>query len=85
MGGGRKFTEKLVVCFDSSYFNMGNEPDMAYPYLFNYVKGEEWRTQKQVRKMIYQQFRNSPEGLPGNDDCGTTSACLLFVLSKDKN
>ena len=80
MGGGKKFTEKLSTCFDSSYFNMGNEPDMAYPYLFNYVKGEEWRTQKQVRAMIYKNFSNSPSGLPGNDDCGTTSACLLFAM-----
>jgi len=80
MGGTKKFTEKLTACFDSSYFNMGNEPDMAYPYLFNYVKGEEWRTQKQVRAMIYKNFSNSPEGLPGNDDCGTTSACLLFAM-----
>lgn len=80
MGGAKKFTEKLVVCFDSSYFNMSNEPDMAYPYLFNYVKGEEWRTQKYVREMIYKNFHNSPDGLPGNDDCGTTSACLLFAM-----
>lgn len=80
MEGPEKFTEKLVTCFDSSYFVMGNEPDMAYPYLFNYVKGEEWRTQKQVREMIYKNFSNAPDGLPGNDDCGTTSACLLFAM-----
>ncbi len=80
MGGSKKFTSKLAVCFDSSFFNMGNEPDMAYPYLFNYVKGEEWRTQKYVREMIYKNFSNAPEGLPGNDDCGTTSACLLFAM-----
>jgi predicted alpha-1,2-mannosidase len=80
MGGPENFTEKLRTCFDSAYFNLGNEPDMAYPYLFNYVKGEEWRTQKQVRKMIYENFSNSPDGLPGNDDCGATSACLLFAM-----
>ena len=80
MGGAKKFTEKLVACFDSSYFNMCNEPDMAYPYLFNYVRGEEWRTQKEVRAMIYKNFSNLPEGLPGNDDCGTTSACLMFAM-----
>lgn len=80
MGGPENFTGKLRTCFDSAYFNLGNEPDMAYPYLFNYVKGEEWRTQKQVRKMIYENFSNSPDGLPGNDDCGATSACLLFAM-----
>ena len=45
-----------------------------------YMYGEEWRTQKRVRQMIFQQFHNSPQGLPGNDDCGTTSACLLFAM-----
>jgi predicted alpha-1,2-mannosidase len=80
MGGNEKFVQKLTICFDSSYFIMGNEPDMAYPYLFNYVKGQEWRTQKYVREMIFKNFSNSPGGLPGNDDCGTTSACLLFAM-----
>ena len=80
MGGEKNFTKKLATCFDSSYFIMSNEPDMAYPYLFNYVKGEEWRTQHYVREMIYKNFSNSPAGLPGNDDCGATSACLLFAM-----
>lgn len=80
MGGKKEFTEKLAACFDEGKFTMHNEPDMAYPYLFNYVKGEEWRTQKYVREIIYRNFRNSPDGLPGNDDCGTTSAYLLFAM-----
>lgn len=80
MGGEKKFTDKLATCFDSAYFNMGNEPDMAYPYLFNYVRGQEWRTQKYVREMIHKYFSNSPAGLPGNDDCGATSACVLFAM-----
>lgn len=80
MSGEENFINKLSTCFDSAYFNLGNEPDMAYPYLFNYVKGEEWRTQREVRKMIGDNFSNSPDGLPGNDDCGATSACLLFAM-----
>ncbi|CAL1516800.1 GH92 family glycosyl hydrolase [Chitinophaga sp. MM2321] len=80
MGGETKFVRKLVTCFDDNYFIMSNEPDMAYPYLFNYVKGEEWRTQKYVREMISGNFNTSPAGLPGNDDCGTTSAWLLFAM-----
>lgn len=80
MGGSKNFTQKLQTCFDNKYFILSNEPDMAYPYLFNYVKGEEWRTQKQVRSSIYENFKNAPDGLPGNDDCGTTSAYLLFSM-----
>ena len=80
MGGGKNFTKHLTTCFDSSFFVLWNEPDMAYPFLFNYVKGEEWRTQKYVRELIYKNFNTSRGGLPGNDDCGTLSAWLLFAM-----
>jgi putative alpha-1,2-mannosidase len=45
---------------------MANEPDIAYPYLFNYVKGEEFRSQELVKKNY--KIKNKPDGLPGNDD-----------------
>lgn len=80
MGGTKKFTEKLTTCFENNYFDVTNEPDLAYPYLFNYVKGEEWRTQKEVHKIRNRDFNNSPSGLPGNDDCGTMSAWLVYSM-----
>jgi len=80
MGGPKKFTEKLNNCFEKNYFDITNEPDLAYPYLFNYVKGEEWRTQKKVHEIIYEDFKNSPGGLPGNDDCGTISSWLVYSM-----
>jgi predicted alpha-1,2-mannosidase len=80
MGGTKKFSEKLNACFDNNEFTLWNEPDMAYPFLFNYIKGEEWRTQKYVRELIYKKFSTSPAGLAGNDDCGTLSAWLLFSM-----
>ncbi|MEM1137534.1 MAG: GH92 family glycosyl hydrolase [Bacteroidota bacterium] len=80
VGGERKFTKRLQECFDKNYFDMSNEPDINFPYLFNYVAGEEWRTQTQVRKCIDQYFKNAPDGLPGNDDAGTLSAWLAFSM-----
>ena len=80
MGGDKKFTLHLQIAFDSSYFELWNEPDMAYPYLFNYVNGEEWRAQKLVRENIKKYFNTTPAGLPGNDDCGTMSAWLVFGM-----
>lgn len=80
MKGEKNFTKQLTTSFDSSYFVLWNEPDMAYPFLFNYVRGEEWRTQKYVRELILKNFSNSPAGLPGNDDCGALSAWLLFAM-----
>lgn len=80
MGGKTDFVNKLTTCIEEEIFTMHNEPDMAYPYLFNYVPGEEWRTQKYVRDVITKNFNNSPSGLPGNDDCGTISAYLLYAM-----
>jgi predicted alpha-1,2-mannosidase len=80
MGGSKRFTSKLDTCFEKGYFDITNEPDLAYPYLYNYVKGEEWKTQQQVRNLINEKFRNTPDGLPGNDDCGTISAWLVFSM-----
>ncbi len=80
MGGEKKFTKKLQKVFNDSLFDMANEPDMHYPFLFNYIKGEEWRAQKETRKLLHSYFKNSPDGLPGNDDCGTMSAWAAFSM-----
>lgn len=80
LGGQQVFTERLQECFDKNYFDMTNEPDISFPYLFNYVKGEEWRTQKTVRSCVDTYFKNSFDGIPGNDDAGTLSAWLAFSM-----
>jgi len=80
MGGSKAFVDKLQAIFDDGHFDMTNEPDINYPYLFNYVKGEEWRTQKEVSRLIREYFRNTPDGLPGNDDSGTMSTWLLYSM-----
>ena len=80
MGGNKTFIKKLQSVFDLNRFDMANEPDIHYPYLFNFVKGEEWRSQKEVRKLINKHYKNSPDGIPGNDDCGTLSAWLIYSM-----
>ncbi|MCC8143050.1 MAG: GH92 family glycosyl hydrolase [Tannerellaceae bacterium] len=80
MGGKRKFVDKLQSVFDDGHFDMANEPDIAYPYLFSYFKGEEWRTQKTVRDLLNEHYKNAPDGLPGNDDTGTMSTWALFSM-----
>ncbi|WP_372937348.1 GH92 family glycosyl hydrolase [Seonamhaeicola sp.] len=79
-GGKKSFVNELQNVFDTNQFDMANEPDIAYPFLFNYVKGEEWRTQKLVRELANKHFRNKPNGLPGNDDTGTMSAWLVYSM-----
>ena len=80
MGGNKAFTLQLQKVFDTNKFDMANEPDIAYPYLFNYVKGEEWRSQEMVTKLVKEYFQNNPKGLPGNDDTGTMSAWLVYSM-----
>lgn len=80
MGGKKKFVEKLQQVFDKNYFDMANEPDIAYPYLFTRFKGEEWRSQKLVGHLLDTHFRNTPGGIPGNDDTGTMSAWAVFSM-----
>ncbi|MEM6892192.1 MAG: GH92 family glycosyl hydrolase [Bacteroidota bacterium] len=80
MGGKTAFATQLKKVFDTNQFDMANEPDIAYPYLFNYVKGKEQLTQKTVDKLLSKHFRNAPDGLPGNDDTGTMSAWAVFSM-----
>ena len=80
MGGAKPFVKQLDKVFDMGQFDMANEPDIAYPYLYNYIKGEEHRTQKRVSDLLKEHFKNSPDGIPGNDDTGTMSAWAVFSM-----
>ena len=80
MGGSKKFVERLQMVFDKGYYDPANEPDIAYPHLFSYFKGEEWRTQKEVQRLLATVYKNAPDGIPGNDDTGTMSAWAVFNM-----
>jgi len=80
MGGEEVYSKQLQKVFNIGQFDMANEPDIGYPFLFNYVAGQEWRTQKTVSELISTYFKNTPDGLPGNDDSGTMSAWLVFSM-----
>ncbi|MGN0213557.1 MAG: GH92 family glycosyl hydrolase [Muribaculaceae bacterium] len=80
MGGDKKFVERLQMVFDKGYYDPANEPDIAYAHLFSYIKGEEWRTQKEVQRLLATVYKNAPDGIPGNDDTGTMSAWAVFNM-----
>ncbi len=80
MGGKKKFSQQLAKVFNSGQFDMANEPDIMYPYLFNYVSGNEYKTQDKVKELLEKYYKNKPEGLPGNDDTGTMSAWAVFSM-----
>lgn len=80
MGGQKKFVDRLQMVFDKNYYDPANEPDIAYPYLFSYFKGEAWRTQKLVRELLKKGYHNAPNGVPGNEDTGTMSTWAIFSM-----
>ena len=80
MGGKRAFTDKLWMIFEEGHYDPTNEPDIAYPYLFSRIAGEEWRTQLLVKELLDKNYTTTPDGLPGNDDTGTMSAWAVFSM-----
>jgi predicted alpha-1,2-mannosidase len=55
----------------------GNEPSHHISYLYNYA-GKPWKTQKIVRQIMAEMYKNDVDGLPGNEDCGQMSAWYIF-------
>ncbi len=58
-------------------FSMANEPSLHIPYLYNYA-GQPWKTQKRIRTLLDQWFRDDLMGVPGDEDGGGMSAFVVF-------
>jgi predicted alpha-1,2-mannosidase len=58
-------------------FSMANEPSFHIPYLYNYA-GQPWMTQKRIRTLLEQWYRNDLMGVPGDEDGGGMSAFVVF-------
>lgn len=58
-------------------FSMANEPSLHIPYLYNYA-GQPWKTQKRIRRLLQEWFRNDLMGVPGDEDGGGMSAFVVF-------
>jgi predicted alpha-1,2-mannosidase len=55
----------------------GNEPSHHIAYLYNYA-GKPWKTQKRLRKLLDEWFRDDLMGVPGDEDGGGMSAFVVF-------
>jgi hypothetical protein len=93
-GGREKFTIKLDELFSADsrttgrdqaditgligQYAHGNEPSHHMAYLYDYV-GIPWKTQELVHRICNDFYKNTPDGLIGNEDCGQMSA--WYVLS----
>lgn len=63
-------------CLVGGYVH-GNEPSHHIPYLYAWTQAP-WKTQKWMRVIMNQMYRNEIRGLGGNDDCGQMSAWYIF-------
>ena len=59
-------------------YPQGNEPAFHIPYLYCYA-GAPWKTQSHVHQIMNSLYKNSSDGLIGNDDAGQMSA--WYVMS----
>ena len=55
----------------------GNEPSHHIPYLYAWTS-QPWKSQKQIRQIMNEMYKNNIDGLCGNDDCGQMSAWYIF-------
>lgn len=94
VGGKDKFEQRLDAFFTAQsqttgrdqvditgligQYAHGNEPSHHVAYLYNYV-GQPQKTQHLVHKIMTEFYKNAPDGLIGNEDCGQMSA--WYVLS----
>jgi hypothetical protein len=94
MGGATEFEAKLDEMFNSvsetsgrhqvditgliGQYAHGNEPSHHVAYLYNFVNKPK-KTKEKVHFILDNFYKNDPDGLIGNEDCGQMSA--WYVLS----
>lgn len=91
-GGKKRFEEKLDSMFTLhaekdelpifstgmiGQYAHGNEPSHHVAYLYNFVD-KPHKSQKYISEIVHDLYRNTPDGLCGNEDCGQMSAWYVF-------
>jgi predicted alpha-1,2-mannosidase len=90
LGGRDKATARLDAFFHTAdgqwalsgagplHAELDNEPSIETPWLYDFA-GQPWKTQKAVRIVINDLWKNAPDGIPGNDDLGEMSSWLVWA------
>lgn len=94
MGGASDFESRLDYIFQpntsqqnlgangagiTTIMNIGNEPDFATPYLYNYFN-KQYRSVMRSRALANQYFHNANYGVPGNSDAGALNSWLIWQM-----
>jgi len=93
-GGKALFENKLDEMFNSDskmtgreqvdvtgligQYAQGNEPSHHVAFLYNYIQ-KPHKTKELVYKILNEHYKNSPDGLIGNEDCGQMSAWYVLA------
>jgi predicted alpha-1,2-mannosidase len=88
MGGNAKMGADMIWMFEkvpqnmmwNDYYNHANEPVHHVPFLFNRI-GMPWLTQKWTREITARAYKNSVNGLVGNEDVGQMSAWYVLAAT----
>ena len=93
MGGEKRFDKRLDSLFALQappdpnappdiagligQYAHGDEPGHQTIYLYSYT-GRQWQTAEKARYILQNLYRDSVDGLSGNEDCGQMSAWYIF-------
>jgi predicted alpha-1,2-mannosidase len=94
-GGNHRLEEKLDTLFSTTselhgenvsldvsgllgQYAHGNEPSHHIIYMYSML-GAPQKAAKQIVRVVDSMYRNGPDGLIGNDDCGQMSAWLVWT------
>ena len=84
--GRNSFNQRLTHFFSykkpgwyPQYYNPYNETDLEAPFEFNF-SGEPWMSQQVVRRVLRENYTDTPDGIPGNDDAGEMSSWAAMSM-----
>ena len=78
-GGKDAFRQRLDLFFEKGYYNVQNEPSFLTPCLYHWIGRPDLSTLR-VHQIVRDNYSDTPDGLPGNDDSGAMSSWLAFHL-----
>ena len=84
--GRELFNERMTEFFNypeagwyAQYYNPYNETDLQAPFVFHF-SGQPWKSQRAVRRVLRENYTDSPDGIPGNDDGGAMSSWAVLSM-----
>lgn len=78
-GGKEAFIKRLDTFFANKHYNVANEPSFLTPYLYHWV-GRPDLSVERINQIVHDNYDDTPNGLPGNDDSGAMSSWLVFNM-----